>query len=469
MESDTGKLFIGGISWETTEDRLRQYFKKFGEVMEVMIMKDRITGRGRGFGFLVFADSTVAERVITEKHLIDGRMVEAKKAVPKDYQHILNNRNNISSVQGSPCPGQTKKIFVGGLASTVTDAEFKRYFEQFGSITDVVVIYDHNTQKPRGFGFITFDVEDAVDKVLHKTFHELNGKMVEVKRAVPRELSPGPNMRLPTGAYNYALSRINGFLGGYSPTQGYNPSSIKGYGMRVDGRFGPLGSGGKGLPSFDPGYGVGMDFEPGLSPIYNGNSDFNGTVDYAWNLSPYHIGNSGRFGNPIGYGGISGSGSTFNTTTHNLWGNANLHCTMNPTGSNANMTPGSGSLAGFGNSDHNWGATSSSLAVHGLGSGSNFIFGNPNHGSDFYGGGSVYKDPTWQPVSSEFDGPSTFGYGLGLLQSNVSTKIDSTGYIGAYNVSNRQVNKGKKYLPLIRFQFSRKTLWWHILFLVTIQ
>jgi len=80
MESDLGKLFIGGISWDTNEDRLREYFTNYGEVVEAVIMKDRTTGRARGFGFVVFADPSVAERVVMEKHTIDGRVVEAKKS-----------------------------------------------------------------------------------------------------------------------------------------------------------------------------------------------------------------------------------------------------------------------------------------------------------------------------------------------------------------------------------------------------
>lgn len=75
MEMDTGKLFIGGISWDTNEDRLREYFETFGEVVEAVIMKDRTTGRARGFGFVVFAEPAVAERVVMEKHMIDGRTV----------------------------------------------------------------------------------------------------------------------------------------------------------------------------------------------------------------------------------------------------------------------------------------------------------------------------------------------------------------------------------------------------------
>lgn len=75
MEMEPGKLFIGGISWDTNEDRLREYFQSFGEVVEAVIMKDRATGRARGFGFIVFSDPAVAEKVVTEKHVIDGRIV----------------------------------------------------------------------------------------------------------------------------------------------------------------------------------------------------------------------------------------------------------------------------------------------------------------------------------------------------------------------------------------------------------
>lgn len=75
MEMESCKLFIGGISWETTEDRLREYFQSFGEVLEAVIMKDRATGRARGFGFLVFSDPNVAERVVLLRHVIDGKLV----------------------------------------------------------------------------------------------------------------------------------------------------------------------------------------------------------------------------------------------------------------------------------------------------------------------------------------------------------------------------------------------------------
>ncbi|KAF1864135.1 hypothetical protein Lal_00048700 [Lupinus albus] len=480
MQSDNGKLFIGGISWDTNEERLREYFSNYGEVVESVIMKDRTTGRARGFGFVLFSDPAVADVVIKEKHNIDGRMVEAKKAVPRDDQNIVS-RNNGSIIHGSPGPGCTRKMFVGGLASTVTESDFKKYFDQFGTITDVVVMYDHNTQRPRGFGFITYDSENAVEKVLLNTFHELNGKMVEVKRAVPKELSPGPS-RSPIGGYNYGLTRVNSFLNGFN--QAYPPSTVGGYGLRVDGRFSPVASGRSGFAApFGPGYGMGMNFEPGLSAAgFGGNANFSGNLSYGRGLNPYYIGSSNSFGSPVGYdSGNGGSNSFFSSVTRNLWGNGGLSYGTTSANSNAYIGSGSGSvLRGntFGSTGVNWG---SSAAISGPGGGNNVSQSSGNLGygcgadnsyglgnggyerinapiitptsyspsnvgvdgafAEFYNNSSVYGDPTWRSSNSERDGSGPFGYGLGSAASDVSAK-SPLGYVGGYTVNQRQPNRG---------------------------
>lgn len=475
MQSDLGKLFIGGISWDTNEERLKEYFCTYGEVLETVIMKDRTTGRARGFGFVVFADPAVADRVIKEKHNIDGRMVEAKKAVPRDDQSTVSR--NSSSIQGSPGPVRTRKIFVGGLASTVTESDFKRYFEQFGTITDVVVMYDHNTQRPRGFGFITYDSEDAVDKVLLKTFHELNGKMVEVKRAVPKELSPGPT-RSSLSGYNYGLSRVNSLLDGY--TQGYSPSSVGGYGVRMDGRFSPIPSVRSGYAPFASGYGMGLNFEPGLSQNYGAGANFNSNLSYGRGVNPYYVGNSNRYGSPVGYdGGSGGNSSFFSSTTRNLWGNGGLNYGTNSISSTGYIGSGSGSNVGgtFGNSGLGWGSspispqgggnTSSQSGNLGYGGGDNsYTLAAGGYGrssttggvptssyatsngaydgsfSDFYGSGSVYGDPTWRSANTEREGSGSFGYGLGSGGASDVPNKSPPGYVGGYGVSKRQTNRG---------------------------
>lgn len=68
----------------------------------------------------------------------------------------------------------------------MSEKEFGDYFTQFGAVKDAVVMVDRNTGSSRGFGFITFEKEETVDKVT-KQEHEIHGKFVEVKRAEPRE------------------------------------------------------------------------------------------------------------------------------------------------------------------------------------------------------------------------------------------------------------------------------------------
>merc|ERR1711935_246833 len=67
------------------------------------------------------------------------------------------------------------------------DDTFKQYFTQFGEITDAIVMKDRETGNTRGFGFVTFSDTAAVDAVMDMyKDHQISGKWVEVKRAVPK-------------------------------------------------------------------------------------------------------------------------------------------------------------------------------------------------------------------------------------------------------------------------------------------
>ncbi len=76
------KLFVGGISWDTTEDGLRDAFSKFGELQEVKIIKDRDTGRSRGFGFITYSQSEDASAAIADMDgtELDGRTIKVNEA-----------------------------------------------------------------------------------------------------------------------------------------------------------------------------------------------------------------------------------------------------------------------------------------------------------------------------------------------------------------------------------------------------
>lgn len=76
------KLFVGGLSWNTTDDGLRSAFENFGPVREAKVITDRDTGRSRGFGFVTFEAQADAEKAMQEMDgtELDGRRVRVNEA-----------------------------------------------------------------------------------------------------------------------------------------------------------------------------------------------------------------------------------------------------------------------------------------------------------------------------------------------------------------------------------------------------
>ncbi|MEZ4447949.1 MAG: RNA-binding protein [Nannocystaceae bacterium] len=79
------KLFVGGVAWGTTQESLRAAFERFGEVAEAVIVRDRETGRSRGFGFVTFVDDAQGRAALEAMNgaTLDGRAIRCDEAVER--------------------------------------------------------------------------------------------------------------------------------------------------------------------------------------------------------------------------------------------------------------------------------------------------------------------------------------------------------------------------------------------------
>lgn len=91
---DQGKIFVGGLSWQTTEESLMFHFQQYGAVTSVELMKDRNTGKPRGFGFVCFADPATVDLVMQEQHEVCHK-VRAKEVKKKKVQRKRKRTNRL--------------------------------------------------------------------------------------------------------------------------------------------------------------------------------------------------------------------------------------------------------------------------------------------------------------------------------------------------------------------------------------
>jgi len=192
------KIFVGGLSQEITQETFDDYFSLYGELVDSVVMKDKATGRSRGFGFVKYAEESAAEKVMEDasSHSIDGNTVEVKRCVPKqgggngDYhgQAKVWAQAPAARPRREPQAPQSAKVFVGGIGADSTTESLSAYFSQYGELVDAVVMVDKQTNRNRGFGFVKYaDIESAEAVMEAAGSHELDGKSIEVKRCVPKD------------------------------------------------------------------------------------------------------------------------------------------------------------------------------------------------------------------------------------------------------------------------------------------
>ncbi|KDR71028.1 hypothetical protein GALMADRAFT_254178 [Galerina marginata CBS 339.88] len=163
---DEGKMFIGGLNWDTTDESLREYFTQFGKVDACTIMRDA-AGRSRCFAFLTFEEPASVNAVMVREHYLDGKIIDPKRAIPRQEHQ------------------RATKLFIGGLAGSVTSESMREFFSQFGKVIDSTVMLDRETGRSKGFGFVSFE-DTNVQSFLGFGNLEIDGKLIDVKLAQPR-------------------------------------------------------------------------------------------------------------------------------------------------------------------------------------------------------------------------------------------------------------------------------------------
>ncbi|XP_050229305.2 33 kDa ribonucleoprotein, chloroplastic [Mercurialis annua] len=164
---DGGRLYVGNLPYTMTSSELSEVFQEAGRVANVEIIYDRVTDRSRGFGFVTMASVEEAKEAIKKFNgaQLGGRTVRVNfPEVPKGGEkEIIGTR--IRTYKGfvdSP-----HKIYAGNLGWRVTSLALKDAFANQPGVLSAKVIYERDTGRSRGFGFVSFESAEDADAALN--------------------------------------------------------------------------------------------------------------------------------------------------------------------------------------------------------------------------------------------------------------------------------------------------------------
>ncbi|KAL9261279.1 RNA-binding protein CP33, chloroplastic-like protein [Drosera capensis] len=176
-------IYVGNLPYTMTASELAEILSEAGEVKSAEIMYDRITGRSRGFAFVKMGsirDVIAAIKMFNESQ-IGGRTVEVSMPeVPQGRKRKFTKPTiRVSSQRFVDTP---HKLYVGNLPWTLTSEALRDVFARQPGLVSAKIVYEWETGKSRGYGFVTFrSAEDAKAALAAMDGAEVEGRYLKVR------------------------------------------------------------------------------------------------------------------------------------------------------------------------------------------------------------------------------------------------------------------------------------------------
>lgn len=174
--AEAGRLYVGNLPYAMTSSQLADIFAEAGPVISVEIVYDRVTDRSRGFAFVTMAGVEEAKEAIRmfNGSQVGGRTVKVNfPEVPRGGEREVMGPKIQSSYQSFV--DTPHKLYAGNLSWSVTSQKLREIFADQPGLLSAKVIYDRQSGRSQGYGFITFESAESVESALN----ELNGVDVE--------------------------------------------------------------------------------------------------------------------------------------------------------------------------------------------------------------------------------------------------------------------------------------------------
>ncbi|KAG9458484.1 hypothetical protein H6P81_002992 [Aristolochia fimbriata] len=175
------KIFVHGLGWDTTAETLINAFKKYGEIEDCNAVCDKISGKSKGYGFILF------------KHRSGAR-----KALKEPQKRIGNRMTACQLASSGPVPPPAppvseytqRKIYVSNVSADIDPQRLLHFFAKYGEIEEGPLGLDKQTGKPKGFTLFVYKAVESARKALEDPHKNFEGHILHCQKAID---GPKPN------------------------------------------------------------------------------------------------------------------------------------------------------------------------------------------------------------------------------------------------------------------------------------
>ncbi|OWM69090.1 UBP1-associated protein 2B-like [Punica granatum] len=181
------KIFVHGLGWDATVETLYSVFGKYGEIEDCKHVTDRVSGKSKGYAFILY------------KHRSGAR-----KALKQPQKKVGNRTTSCQLASTGPVPAPPpsappvseytqRKIFVSNVSAEVDPGRLLEFFKQFGEMEEGPLGLDKMTGKPKGFALFVYKSVESAKKALEEPHKNFEGHTLHCQKAIdgPKQGKPG--------------------------------------------------------------------------------------------------------------------------------------------------------------------------------------------------------------------------------------------------------------------------------------
>ncbi|KAF8404531.1 hypothetical protein HHK36_009417 [Tetracentron sinense] len=220
------KIFVHGLGWETTSEKLRDFFSQYGELEDCNVVVDKVTGKSKGYGFLLFKHRRCAQKALKEpQKKIESRMTACQLATigPVSTAHSNSGTHMQQQQQQQPMHSNypqsqdnlPRKIYVGNVHPETPADKLLVLFSKYGEIEEGPLGFDKLTGKSKGFALFIYKTVEGARKALEEPNKSFDGHQLYCQKAtdshkmkgsvsasVPGNAPGGGGFNAPGGGFN---------------------------------------------------------------------------------------------------------------------------------------------------------------------------------------------------------------------------------------------------------------------------